>query len=170
MITLQSVHKIDMIHMRNKMFTFRLRRKVYCKLLHAVQGLIPAHDNSFFSAPLFCDTLFHMSAINDDYSAICAHIDMIHMQNKMFTFRLRRKVYFKLLHAAQGLIPAHDNSFFSAPLFCDTLFHMSAINDDYSAICAHIDMIHMQNKVFTFRLRRKVYCKLLHAFLRPLWP
>ena len=49
---------------------------------------------------------------------------------------------------------------------------MSAIDDDYSEICARIDtyqhMIHMQNEMLTIWLRRKVYCKLLHVFLHPL--
>ena len=45
---------------------------------------------------------------------------------------------------------------------------MSAIDHTYLATCARIDMIHMQNKTFTIWLCRKVYYKLLHAFLRPL--
>ena len=67
----------------------------------------------------------------------------------------------------QGLIPAHDNFFFfSVPPFRDTPFHISAIDNDYSAICAHIKTIHTQNETLTIWLHRKVYCKLLCVFLR----
>ena len=65
-----------------------------------------------------------------------------------------------------GLIPAHENFFFfSVPHFCDTLFHVSAIDDDYWVICARIDTICMQSETLTIWLRRKVDCKLLHVFL-----
>ena len=45
---------------------------------------------------------------------------------------------------------------------------MSAIDSDYLAVCARIDMIHTRNETLTIWLRRKVYCKFLCAFLHPL--
>ena len=65
----------------------------------------------------------------------------------------------------QDLIPAHDN--LAVPPFRDTLFHMSAIDNDYLAICACIDMIHMRNETLIIWLRRKVYCMLyVHSLIR----
>ena len=56
--------------------------------------------------------------------------------------------------------------FFLMPPFHDTCFHMSAIDDDYSTICAHIDTIYMRNEMLTIWLCHKVYCKFLCTSLR----
>ena len=34
--------------------------------------------------PPFCNTFFHVLAIDDDHSTICTRIDMIHTQNNLW--------------------------------------------------------------------------------------
>jgi len=55
--------------------------------------------------------------------------------------------------------------FFSVTAFHDIPFHMSTIDDAYSAISARIYAIHTRNKTLIIWLPQKLYCKLLSALV-----